>query len=195
MAIGGVNLQRLVVGISGGSGIVYALDLLDTLSPLSVESHVVVTAGAKRVIAEEYREPSLDSEIPADVLYNNTDLGAGIASGSYRTMGMVVVPCSSGTLAKIAQGFTDNLLTRAAHVTLKERRPLVLVVREAPFSRPMLVNMLALHDAGAIILPASPSFYHKPGSITELIGTVTARVLDRVGIVHDRSPRWKEADV
>ncbi len=192
VATGDSNLQRLVVGISGGSGIVYALDLLDTLVSLPIESHVVVTAGAKRVMAEEHKEAVPDLKMQADVVHSNKDLGAGISSGSYRTLGMVVVPCSSGTLAKIAQGFTDNLLTRAAHVTLKERRPLVLVIREAPFSRPMLMNMLAVHDAGAIVLPAAPSFYHQPGSITELIGTVTARVLDRVGIAHNRSSRWKE---
>jgi 4-hydroxy-3-polyprenylbenzoate decarboxylase len=146
------------------------------------------------VIASELEERPQDLEASADVLHKNTDLAAGIASGSYRTVGMVVVPCSSGTLAKIAQGFTDNLLTRAAHVTLKERRPLVLVVRESPLSRPMLLNMLAVHDAGAIVLPAAPSFYHRPKNIGDLIGTVTARALDRVGIEHKRSQRWKEAE-
>jgi 4-hydroxy-3-polyprenylbenzoate decarboxylase len=188
------NLQRIVVGISGGSGMAYALDLLNTLVGLPVESHVVVTAGARQVIASELEERPQDLEASADVLHKNTDLAAGIASGSYRTVGMVVVPCSSGTLAKIAQGFTDNLLTRAAHVTLKERRPLVLVVRESPLSRPMLLNMLAVHDAGAIVLPAAPSFYHRPKNIGDLIGTVTARALDRVGIEHKRSQRWKEAE-
>jgi 4-hydroxy-3-polyprenylbenzoate decarboxylase len=103
----------------------------------------------------------------------------------------VVVPCSAGTLAKVSQGHTDSLVTRVAHVTLKERRPLVLVVREAPYSRPMLVNMLAAHDAGAIVLPASPGFYQRSETIDDLIGTVTARVLDRLGIDNDRSPRWQ----
>ena len=186
--------SRLVVGISGGSGMVYALDLLKTLVPLPVEVHLVVTAGAKQVIPTELDETIHELEERADRVYKTTDLGAAIASGSYLFQGMVVIPCSAGTLAKIAQGLTDNLLTRAAHVTLKERRPLILVIREAPFSRPMLVNMLAAYDSGATILPASPGFYHRPEGVEELIGTVTARTLDRLSIEHDRSPRWRGSE-
>jgi 4-hydroxy-3-polyprenylbenzoate decarboxylase len=181
-----------VIGVSGGSGMIYALDILKTLQPLPVETHLVVTQGAKQVIPTELRETLLDIEALADVVYKDTDLGAAIASGSYRALGMVVVPCSAGTLAKVAQGHTDNLLSRAAHVTLKERRPLVLVLREAPYSRPMLQNMLAAHDAGAAVLPASPGFYHRPETIAELIGTVTARALDLLGIDNERAQRWRE---
>lgn len=171
---------------------IYALDMLRTLRALPVESHLVVTQGAKQVIPTELSETLLDLEALADVVYKDTDLGAAISSGSFRAHGMVIVPCSSGTLAKVAHGFADNLLARAAHVTLKERRPLVLVLREAPYSRPMLQNMLAAHDAGAAILPASPGFYHRPETVGELIGTVTARALDLLGVENERARRWRE---
>ena len=183
---------RIVVGVSGGSGMIYARDLLRTLQDLPVETHVVITNGAKQVIPTELDETARDLESLADMSYKDTDLGAAISSGSFRTAGMIITPCSAGTLAKVAQGMADNLLSRAAHVTLKERRPLVLVVREAPFSRPMLQNMLAAHDAGAVIMPASPGFYHRPGTIDDLISGVTARTLDLLGIDNARSPRWKE---
>ncbi len=183
--------KRVVVGITGASGLVYALDLLHTLRQLDVESRVVVTAGAKHVIPTELDGTLHDIEALATRSYKDSDLGADIASGSYRFDAMAVVPCSAGTLAKVAAGAADTLLTRAAHVCLKERRPLVLVVREAPYSRPMLINMLAANDAGALVLPASPGFYHRPRTITELVGSVTARVLDHLGVHNERSPRWK----
>lgn len=170
----------------------YALDLLRTLEALPVETHLVVTQGAKQVIPTELNETVLALEALADVVYKDTDLGAAISSGSFRAQGMVVVPCSAGTLAKVAHGFADNLVSRAAHVTLKERRPLVLVLREAPYSRPMLQNMLAAHDAGAAILPASPGFYHRPETIEDLVGTVTARALDLLGVDNERAQRWRE---
>ena len=170
----------------------YALDLLRALEPLPVETHLVVTNGAKQVIPTELDETLQAFEALAEVVYKDTDLGAAVSSGSFRAHGMVIVPCSAGTLAKVAHGFADNLLSRAAHVTLKERRPLVLVVREAPFSRPMLQNMLTAHDAGAAIMPASPGFYHRPETVDELVGTVTARTLDLLGLENARSPRWKD---
>jgi 4-hydroxy-3-polyprenylbenzoate decarboxylase len=182
-----------VVGISGGSGMAYAFDLLDALARTDVETHLVVTAGAKQVIPSEGDRTVHDLIALADVVHDDRDYGASIASGSFQASGMVVVPCSAGTLAKVAQGFTDNLVSRAAHVMLKEQRKLVLVVREAPYSRPMLTNMLAANDAGAVIMPASPGFYHRPGSIADLLGSVTARTLDHFGIENDRSPRWKDA--
>ena len=184
--------KRVVVGVSGGSGLRYALDLLKTLQTLPVETHLVITNGAKQVIPTELDETLQAFEALAEVVYKDADLGAAVSSGSFRAYGMVVVPCSAGTLAKVAHGFADNLLSRAAHVTLKERRPLVLVVREAPFSRPMLQNMLAAHDAGAAIMPASPGFYHRPETVDELVGTVTARTLDLLGLENTRAPRWKD---
>ncbi len=170
----------------------YALDLLQTLRTLPVETHLIVTQGAKQVVPTELEETVSELEALAEVVYKNADLGAAVASGSFRTVGMIVVPCSAGTLAKVTHGFTDNLVARAAHVTLKERRPLVLVVREAPFSRLMLSNMLSVHDAGATILPASPGFYHRPETLRALVGTVTARALDLLGVANERSARWKE---
>lgn len=181
-----------VVGVSGASGMLYAVDLLQQIrSDPAATVHLVVSAGAKRVLPTESDVDLATLEGLVDVVHKDTDLGSSIASGSFVVSGMAVVPCSAGTLARIAHGHTDSLLTRAAHVTLKERRPLVLVVREAPYSRPMLVNMLAAHDAGAVVLPASPGFYQRPASIHDLIGTVTARVLDRLGIDNQRVPRWQ----
>lgn len=181
----------LIVGVSGGSGIVHAYDLLTTLQPLPIAVHLVVTAGAKQVIPTERDDTLHDLEALADVVHDDRDLGAAIASGSFRTAGMVITPCSAGTLAKVAQGMTDNLVSRAALVTLKERRPCVLVVREAPYPRPMLVNMLTAHDAGATVLPASPGYYHRPRTIDDLVGTITARTLDQFGIAHQRAERWR----
>ena len=182
-----------MIGISGGSGVVFALDLLKTLEPMPLETHLVITKGAKQVVPTELSETVIDIEALADVVHKDSDLGASISSGSFRTEGMVIVPTSAGTLAKVAQGMTGNLVSRAAHVTLKERRPLVLVVREAPYSRPMLKNMLLAHDAGASIMPASPGWYHNPESITDLIATITSRTLDLLGIDNERAQRWKES--
>lgn len=183
-----------MVGVSGGSGIAYAFDLLEALQPTAVETHVVVTAGAKQVLPSETDATLHDLTALADVVHDDRDLGASIASGSFRAQGMVIVPTSAGTLAKVATGMTDNLVSRAAHVTLKERRPLLLVVREAPYSRPMLENMLRAHDAGATIVPASPGFYHRPETLADAIGSITARLLDHLDVAHVRSPRWKDDD-
>ena len=179
------------MGVTGGSGLIYALDLLGALRPTAIETHLVVSAGAKQVAPTELEGGIGELEALADHVHKDADLGAAIASGSYPTRGMVIVPCSAGTLARVANGFGDTLVARAAHVTLKERRPLVLVVREAPFSRPMLQNMLAANDAGAVVLPASPGFYHRPRTILDLVGAITARALDHLGIDNDRVPRWK----
>ncbi len=185
--------HRLIIGISGGSGLIYALDLLNTLQHTDLETHLVITNGAKQVWPTELDSSLKDAEAKAHVVHKDTDLGASIASGSFKAMGMVIVPCSAGTLAKVSVGLTDNLVSRAAHVTLKERRPLILVVREAPYSRPMLKNMLDAHDAGATIVPAAPGFYQRPETIDDLVGTITARTLDLLGIENTRAKRWKEA--
>lgn len=190
-----VPIRRVVVAVSGGSGMPYAFDLMRALHQLEgVHTHLVVTAGAKLVWPTEVAEPLSELLALATVVHKDHDLAASIASGSFRAHGMVVVPCSAGTLAKIASGATDNLVARAAHVTLKERRPLLLTVREAPYPRPMLLNMLAAHDAGAIVLPASPGFYHRPTSIQALISGITARSLDLLGFEreHEHAPRWGE---
>jgi 4-hydroxy-3-polyprenylbenzoate decarboxylase len=181
-----------VVGVTGASGIPYALDLLETLHTLGVETELVVSAGAARVLAEETDLTLAQLTSLATRTHDDRDVGAGIASGSYRTIGMAVVPCSASTLSKISYGIADSLITRAAHVHLKEGRRLVLVPREAPYSRPMLEAMLKVADAGARILPASPGFYHRPQEVADLLGFITARVLDQFGIDNDRSARWKD---
>lgn len=169
----------------------YAVDLLTALREAAVETHLVVSAGAKAVIPTELDGTVRDLEALASVVHKDQDLGAGIASGSFRFGAMAVIPCSAGTLSKVALGATDTLVARTAHVALKERRPLVLVVREAPYPRPMLVNMLAAHDAGALVLPASPGFYARPRTVDDLVRGVTARVLDHLGVTHEHAPRWK----
>lgn len=178
------------MAVTGASGMVYAVDLLAVLGAAGVHTHLVVTAGAKRVIPTELDGGLAALTGLASEVHKDSDSGAPIASGSHRFGAMVIVPCSAGTLAKVARGMTDNLTSRAAHVALKERRPLVLVVREAPYSRPMLENMLAADAAGALVMPASPGFYHRPASIGDLVGSVTARVLDHLGVEHERVPRW-----
>lgn len=171
----------------------YALDLLHTLGRVQgVEIHLVMTQGAKRVLVEEAETTVEAVEALAQVVHRSPDLGAAIASGSFRTVGMVVVPCSATTLSKIALGLADNLLTRAAYVTLKERRPLILVPREAPLPIPSLEAMVKAAQAGATILPASPGFYHKPRSVEDLLGFITQRILDLLGLEYPRSARWKD---
>jgi 4-hydroxy-3-polyprenylbenzoate decarboxylase len=185
--------RRVVVGISGASGIPYAKDLLETLRLVEgVEVHLVMTDGARRVAADELGTPLDALAALADVVHPNKDVGASIASGSFPTLGMAVVPCSATTLSKVAYGICDNLLTRAAYVHLKERRPLVLVPREAPLPLPTLEAMLKAAQAGATILPASPGFYARPKTIDDLLGFVTQRILDLLGLLASRSPRWKE---
>jgi len=186
--------KRLVVGLSGASGMPYALDLLQTLRRIpDLEIHLVISQGAKRVLVEEAEMSLEEAEALAHVVHRSSDLGAAVASGSFRTMGMVIVPCSATTLSKVAYGLADNLLTRAAYVTLKERRPLVLVSREAPLPLPSLEAMVKAAQAGATILPAAPGFYHKPQHIDDLLAFITQRILDLFGLDYPRAPRWKEA--
>jgi flavin prenyltransferase len=187
-----IHMQRLVIGITGASGIQYALDLLETVQAMPLETHLIVSEGANRVLAEELKTSTRELGRLATQLHDDRDVGAGIASGSFRTAGMVVIPCSASTLAKIAYGMADTLITRAAHVHLKERRKLVLVPRETPYSRPMLEAMLKAHDAGAQILAANPGFYGNPQNVKDLLGFITARVLDNLGLENERSVRWKE---
>ncbi len=187
-------MQRLVIGMTGASGIQYALDLLETIKDLELETHLIVSEGAKRVLAEELKMNARDLATFVSQVHDDRDVGAGIASGSFRTLGMVVIPCSASSLSKIAHGMADTLITRAAHVHLKERRPLVLVPRETPYSRPMLESMLKAYDAGARILAANPGFYGNPQSVKDLLGFISARVLDQLGIENKRSSRWKDVE-
>ncbi|RIH88954.1 UbiX family flavin prenyltransferase [Calidithermus roseus] len=188
--------RRVVVGLSGASGMAYGIDLLQTLRRIEgLEIHLVMTQGAKRVLVEEMGKHPEEVELLADAVHRAQDIGASIASGSFRTLGMVIVPCSATSVSKIAYGIADNLLTRAAYVHLKERRPLILVPREAPLPIPTLEALLKAAQAGATILPAAPGFYTRPQSIEDLLAFMTQRVLDLLGLEYPRAPRWKEPEV
>jgi 4-hydroxy-3-polyprenylbenzoate decarboxylase len=181
--------DEFVIGITGASGICYARRLLEVLCPVSTV-HVIVSDVAVRIAAHE----GVDlSGLPAEY-HGNDRMFAKIASGSYRYNGMVVIPCSQKTLAAIAHGYADNLITRTADVCLKERRKLILVPREMPLSEIHLENMLAAHRAGATIMPASPPFYHRPETLDDLVDMVVARVLDHLGVDHQLADRWGGAD-
>jgi 4-hydroxy-3-polyprenylbenzoate decarboxylase len=182
--------QRLVVGITGATGAVYGVRLLERAHALGVETHVVVTpAGVLNV----HHELGLDRgalEAKADHAYAPADVGACIASGSFDTAAMVVAPCSMKTLAAVAHGFGDNLLTRAADVTLKERRRLLLMVRESPFNLAHLRNMTAVTEMGGIVFPPLPAFYHRPGSIDELVDESVERVLALLQVAGAEPRSW-----
>jgi len=180
--------RRLVVGITGASGAVYGVRLLQRARELGLETHLIVTPAG---VLNAHHELDLDRaalDALADRSYSPADVGACVASGSFETAAMVIAPCSMKTLAAVAHGFGDNLLTRAADVTLKERRPLVLMVRETPFNLAHLRNMTAVTEMGGIVFPPLPAFYNKPASIGELVDDTIERVLALVG-VRAASPR------
>lgn len=182
-------MGRYVIGVTGASGAVYAARLLLHLKALGHETLLVATESGRRVCAFE-GFPDLEKQ--ADKVFDNRDFFAPIASGSFIHQGMAVIPCSMGTLGKLAHGIGDTLLTRSADVCLKERRRLVVVPREAPMSSLHLRNQALISDLGAVILPASPSFYHHPKSIEDLVDTVLSRVLDHLGVDHQVGRRWRE---
>lgn len=184
---------RLIVGISGASGVVYGMRLLEILRPLAVETHLVMSKAAELTLAHETDRKPAELRALADVCYPAADVGAAIASGSFPTIGMVVAPCSVRSMAEIATGVTSSLLTRAADVTIKERRRLVLMVRETPFHTGHLRNMLALSEMGAIIAPPVPAFYSRPASLAEMVDHTLGRVLDLFGIDTGTVRRWGEA--
>ena len=181
---------RVVVGITGATGAVYAVRLLQRLKSAGRETHLVVTPAG---VLNAHHELGLDRssiEALADVVYAPGDVGAAIASGSFATDAMVVAPCSMKTLAAVAVGLSDNLLTRAADVTLKERRRLVLMVRETPFNLAHLRNMTAVTEMGGVIFPPLPAFYHRPQSIDELVDDTIERVLALLGVVEAAPKSW-----
>jgi 2,5-furandicarboxylate decarboxylase 2 len=182
---------RLVVGISGASGAVIGVRLLAALRRIGThETHLVVSASGAVTAAQELGLTRKDLDALADVVHNVRDVGASIASGSFVTSGMVVAPCSMKTLAAVANGFADNLLTRAADVMLKERRRLVLVARETPLNLAHLRNMTLATEMGAIIMPPVPAFYTRPTTIAELVEFTAARALDLFDIDVPGMPRW-----
>ena len=182
--------MKIIVGISGATGVVYGVRLLERLREAKVETHLVISRWGVRTLLHETTWSREAVEALAHTVYAPGDMGAAISSGSFRTDGMVVAPCSAKTLAAIAHGFGENLVHRAADVVLKERRKLVLVVREAPLSDIHLENMLKLSRSGAIILPPMPAFYHKPKTIDDIVDHTVARMLDQFGVETAGAKRW-----
>ena len=182
--------QRMVVGISGATGIVYAIKLLELLRQLSIETHLVVTKTGHLTRSYEVDISKLQLEKMADYVYGINDFTAPIASGSFKTMGMIVAPCSIRTLGEIATGVTGNLLTRAADVVLKERRRLVLLVREFPLHAGHLKSMLAITEMGGIIAPPVPAFYTRPTTLDDIVAQTAGRTLDLFDLDAGNFPRW-----
>lgn len=188
----GNSSNRLVVGMTGSSAPQLGVTFLRAARLLDgVETHLVLSAGARRSIELEMRTDPDEVCKLADVVYDPADLGAAISSGSFLTMGMVVIPCSMRTLASVAGGISDNLLARAADVTLKERRRLVLVTRETPLSYIHIRNMQTVTLAGATVLPPVPAFYHQPSTIEDLLLHICGKVFDQFGLEHDLYRRWQ----
>ena len=184
-------MKKLIVGITGASGSVYAVRLIDVLRECGIEVHAVITDSGQRVLDYECGVTEEELSRRAHVLYPNEDVGAAIASGSFRMDAMVVLPCSMKTAGAIAHGVTDDLLTRAADVTLKEGRRLLLVPRETPMHEIHLENLLRLARAGAVIMPAAPGFYHRPETLDDLVNMMVGKILDRLGIEAELFTRWR----
>jgi 4-hydroxy-3-polyprenylbenzoate decarboxylase len=182
---------RLVVAMTGASGAVYGVRLLERLRELPVETHLVMTRWARVTLEDETPYSFADVKALADEVHAENDLAAEIASGSFLTRGMAIVPCTTKTLAAIATGFSHNLVCRAADVTLKERRPLVLAVRETPLSPIHLRNMLTLSELGATILPPVPAFYHHPRELGDVVDQTVVRILDQFALELEDASRWR----
>ncbi|MBI3445056.1 MAG: UbiX family flavin prenyltransferase [Magnetospirillum sp.] len=185
--------SRLIVGISGASGVVYGIRVLEMLARLGVESHLVMSRAAEVTLAHESNLKLADLRALASHWYKVDDIGAAPASGSFRSMGMIVAPCSIRSMSEIATGVTTSLLTRAADVALKERRRLVLMVRETPLHTGHLRSMLQLSEMGAVIAPPVPGFYAKPGSLDDMVEHSVGRMLDLFGLDCGTIRRWGEA--
>lgn len=184
--------DRLVVGLSGASGVAYGIRLLDALAELGVESHLVMSKAAEMTIGYETALKPGEVAAKAARAYAIGDIAAPIASGTFKTKGMIVAPCSVRSLSEIATGVTSSLLTRAADVTLKERRPLVLVVRETPLHLGHLRSLVSLAEMGAIILPPVPAFYAAPHTLDDIVDQTVGRMLDLLGYDWSHARRWGE---
>lgn len=191
MGAAGEARRRIVVGISGASGAVYGVRLLHLLRRAGVESHLVVSRSAQVTLAQELDMGLDDLRALADAFYPNADIGAAISSGSFRVDGMVIAPCSIKTLSEVATGCTGSLLSRAADVMLKERRRLVMMVRETPLHAGHIRSLAAVTDAGAIVYPPVPAFYARPATIEEMVDHTLGRVLDLFGIETGAVKRWE----
>ena len=184
-------MKKIIVGITGASGVIYGIRLLEILNKLKIETHLILTNSATKVLKHEtdYKEKEIISL--ATHYHDDNNIAACLASGSFKTDSMVIIPCSAKTLAGIATGYSTNLVLRAAEVCIKERRKLVLVPRETPVSSIQIKNMLNVTNAGVIVLPASPGFYHKPKKVNDLVDHVVGKVLDSLDIEHELFKRWE----
>lgn len=186
-------MRRIIIGISGASGVIYGIRALEALKGLpDVETHLVLSPSAKRTIVEETDRTVAEVQSLADVLHPHGDIGASIASGSFRTAGMLVAPCSIKTLSGIVHSYNDNLLTRAADVCLKEHRPLVLLLRETPLHLGHIEMMAQAARYGAVVLPPVPAFYNRPQTLDDIVNHCVGKALDQFGIDHRLMKRWKE---
>ena len=182
--------MKIIVAISGATGAIYGVRILERLREAGVETHLVISRWGARTLLHETSYSREQVESMASVIYAPADMGAAISSGSFRTDGMVIAPCSAKTLAAVAHGFGENLVHRAADVVLKERRRLVLLVREAPLSDIHLENMLRLSRMGAVVLPPMPAFYNRPRTIDDIVDHTVSRVLDQFGLDVSGVERW-----
>jgi 4-hydroxy-3-polyprenylbenzoate decarboxylase len=187
--------KRIIIGISGASGVIYGIKLLEALKDKEIETHLIISDAGKENMAIETSYKPEDVMALADYAYGNKNIGAAVASGSFLTDGMVIAPCSIKTLSGIANSYNDNLMIRAADVTLKEKRKLVLLVRETPLHKGHLRLMLEAADLGAHILPPIPSFYHMPTTIEDIILQTIGKVLDYLAIPHHLFQRWEGIDL
>jgi 4-hydroxy-3-polyprenylbenzoate decarboxylase len=184
----------LIVGITGASGAIYGVRMLEVLRRSGVPAHLIISRSAGQTLSEEMDMPVEKVRTLADVVYANSDLGAAVSSGSFKTRGMIVIPCSIRTLSDIAYGDTDSLVSRAADVILKERRRLVLVVRETPLHAGHLRSMLAATENGAIIMPPVPAFYHRPRTIDDIVNQTVGRALDLFDVDAGIVKRWRAGE-
>ncbi|MGB9905202.1 MAG: UbiX family flavin prenyltransferase [Desulfotomaculales bacterium] len=185
--------MRIILGISGASGAIYGIRLLEVLRQSNVQTHLVITASARSTIEIETNYSVEKVEAMADFVYDNRQLGAAIASGSFKTDGMVIAPCSIKTISALANSYNDNLLIRAADVTLKEKRKLVVVPRETPLHAGHLRLLTAVAELGAVVLPPMPAFYHLPQNIDDIINQTVGKILDQFNLEHQLFRRWNGA--
>lgn len=185
------ELKRLIIGITGASGIIYGVRLLEALKSANIETHLILSPSAEKTREYELDLSSADVKALATKVYSYNDIAASLSSGSFQTDGMIVAPCSMKTLAEIATGVTSNLISRAADVILKERRRLVLLARETPLTSVHIRNMLHATEAGAIIMPPVPAFYSRPQSVDDIVNHTVGRVLDLFSIDHELVRRWQ----
>lgn len=184
--------QKLIIGITGASGIIYGIRMLEILKKLNIETHLIVSKSAEATLKLETDLNVNDLKEIASITYSIDDIGAAVSSGSFQNMGMIIAPCSIKTLSQVAYSINDNLITRAADVTLKEKRRLVLMLREAPYNLSHLRSMQAVVENGAIVFPPVPAFYTRPQSITDIVDQTVGRALGLIGIDTGNVKRWGE---